>query len=745
MSESFLGHLRSLPGTVDGASFRDGVANAGRGNLTIPILLLALLGMMTLPLPPFLLDAFFSFNIALSIVVVLVAVYTLRPLDFAVFPTILLVATLMRLALNVASTRVVLLNGHEGGDAAGKVIQAFGEVVIGGNYAVGLVVFIILIIINFVVVTKGAGRISEVSARFTLDAMPGKQMAIDADLNAGLIDQEEARTRRADVASEADFYGAMDGASKFVRGDSVAGILILVINIIGGLAVGMAQHGLEFQTALEYYVLLTIGDGLVAQIPSLLLSTSAAIMVTRVNSSEDMNRQVLSQMFESPKALSVAAAILFIMGAIPGMPHVPFIGLAFICALIAYYIHYKQRDAEVVEEGGFQRGAPGSGQPPAMGGGGAAPLPALENQSSDGAAQESVEVSWDDVQPVDIIGLEVGYRLIPLVDKGQGGELLGRIKGVRKKLSKDLGFLIPAVHIRDNLDLLPNNYHLSLMGVTIGQGEVFPGRFMAINPGQVFGKLDGTPTKDPAFGLDAYWIDADKQDQAQSLGYTVVDPATVVATHLNQIMSAHAHELIGHEDVQKWLDLLAEKSPKLVEELIPNTITINQLVKVLQTLLYEKVSVRDMRTIAEALAAKGSNVMSIDQLASVARVSLSRQILQGIVGNETNVPVITVDPRLEQLLLQTIQQAQKAGADDGAFIEPQLAENLNRAIVQAAKKLEKSGKPLILLVAAQVRNMMSKFIRHQAPDMNVLAYTEIPDNKQITIEATVGGEFVPGQ
>lgn len=746
MAQSFFTHLKTLPGTVSAGSLKQGVQGVGKGNLSIPIMLLALLGMMTLPLPAFLLDAFFSFNIALSIVVLLVAVYTLRPLDFAVFPTILLVATLMRLALNVASTRIVLLNGHEGGDAAGKVIQAFGEVVIGGNYAVGLVVFIILIIINFVVVTKGAGRISEVSARFTLDAMPGKQMAIDADLNAGLIDQEEARTRRADVASEADFYGAMDGASKFVRGDSVAGILILVINIIGGLTVGMAQHDLEFQQALENYVLLTIGDGLVAQIPSLLLSTAAAIMVTRVNSSEDMNRQVLSQMFESPKALAVAAAILFVMGAIPGMPHVPFIGLAAVCATIAYYIHFKQRDAEVVEEGGFVSGRP-QGAPPRMpesaGGGGAAPVPALENQRRDQAQQDPVEVSWDDVKPVDIVGLEVGYRLIPLVDKGQGGELLGRIKGVRKKLSQDLGFLIPAVHIRDNLDLLPNAYRISLMGVSLGEGEVFPGRYMAINPGQVFGKLDGTATKDPAFGLEAYWIDDNKQDQAQSLGYTVVDPATVVATHLNQIMQSHSHELIGHEDVQKWLDLLAEKSPKLVEELIPNTISINQLLKVLQTLLIENVAIRDMRTIAEALASRGNNKMSTDSLASVVRVALARQIVQGIVGPEPNVPVITLDPRLEQLLLQTIQQAQKAGADDAAFIEPQLAERLNNGIVQVARKLESSGKPLVLLVAAPIRAMMSKFIRYQVPDLRVLSYNEMPDTKQITIEATVGGDFVP--
>ncbi len=747
MADSFFTHLRSLPGTLNGETVSQGLRGASRGNLSIPILLLALLGMMVLPLPAFLLDAFFSFNIALSIVVLLVAVYTLRPLDFAVFPTILLVATLLRLALNVASTRVVLLNGHEGGDAAGKVIQAFGEVVIGGNYAVGLVVFIILIIINFVVVTKGAGRISEVSARFTLDAMPGKQMAIDADLNAGLIGQEEARTRRAEVASEADFYGAMDGASKFVRGDSVAGILILIINIIGGLIVGMAQHDLAFQQALENYVLLTIGDGLVAQIPSLLLSTAAAIMVTRVNSSESMNRQVLSQMFESPKALAVAALILFVMGAIPGMPHLPFIGLALICGLLAYYIHYRQGEAEVVEEGGFVAGAR-TGAAPAMPNSapGQVPAPALEHQSATAPASEPVEVSWDDVQPVDVIGLEVGYRLIPLVDKGQGGELLGRIKGVRKKLSQDLGFLIPAVHIRDNLDLTPNAYRISLMGVTIGEGEVYPGRYLAINPGQVFGRLEGNPTRDPAFGLEAVWIDDNKQDQAQSLGYTVVDPATVVATHLNQIMSSHAHELLGHEDVQKWLDLLAEKSPKLVEELVPNTLSINHLLRVLQSLLAEKVAIRDMRSIAEALAARGSNAMSTDALTAVARNALSRQIVQAIVGQEANVPVITLDPRLEQLLLQSQQQAQKAGADDAAFIEPQLAERLNRAVVEAARKLEASGKPLVLLVAAPLRVMLAKFLRHQVPDLSVLSYNEVPDNKQITIEATVGADVMqPGQ
>ncbi|ACR11636.1 flagellar biosynthesis protein FlhA [Teredinibacter turnerae T7901] len=742
MAEPFFSHLRSLPSTLTRDSALQGVRGVSRSNLSIPILLLMLLGMMTLPLPAFLLDVFFSFNIALSIVVLLVGVYTLRPLDFAVFPTILLVATLLRLALNVASTRVVLLNGHEGGDAAGKVIQAFGEVVIGGNYAVGLVVFIILMIINFVVVTKGAGRISEVSARFTLDAMPGKQMAIDADLNAGLIDQDEARTRRADVAAEADFYGAMDGASKFVRGDAVAGILILVINIIGGLAVGMAQHDLEFMEALEKYVLLTIGDGLVAQIPSLLLSTATAIMVTRVNSSEDMNRQVLSQMFDSPRAMAVAAFILFVMGVVPGMPHVPFLSLAIVCGLLAYYIHFKHQQVEVVEEGGFSQrnsGVPkSSGSPAGAGQVPSASLPAPDRPAS----QEPTEVSWDDVTPVDIIGLEVGYRLIPLVDKNQSGELLGRIKGVRKKLSQEMGFLIPAVHIRDNLDLLPSAYRITLMGVTVGEGEVYPDRYMAINPGQVFGRLDGTKTRDPAFGLEAVWVDESHRDQAQTLGYTVVDAATVAATHLNQIIQQHIHELIGHEDVQKWLDLLAEKSPKLVEELVPNTISINQLLKVLQSLLREHVPIRDMRTIAEALAAHGNKNMDTNTLTAAARASLARQIVQSIVGQDANLPVITLDPALEQLLLQSVQQAQKSGADDGALLEPQLAERLNNALVSAAKNQEAAGKPIVLLVAVPLRSMMAQFVRFNIPQMRVLAYNEVSDNKALSIDASVGGEVL---
>lgn len=712
---------------VDGKAIFTQVKGAGQGNLGIPLLLVMLLGMMILPLPAFMLDAFFSFNIALSIVVLLVGVYALRPLDFAAFPTILLVATLLRLALNVASTRVVLLNGHEGGDAAGKVIQAFGEVVIGGNYAVGLVVFLILMIINFVVVTKGAGRISEVSARFTLDAMPGKQMAIDADLNAGLIDQDEAKRRREDVASEADFYGAMDGASKFVRGDAIAGILILAINIIGGLGIGMVQHELEFADALQKYILLTIGDGLVAQIPSLLLSTATAILVTRVNSSQDMRSQVMSQMFDSPKALMIAASILFIMGVIPGMPHIAFLGLAIICAAIAYYIHWRKRQPEVVEDNYIPGKPAGKTAPAAPAAPAAGQLPPAEN----------TELGWEDVQPVDVIGLEVGYRLIPMVDKNQGGTLLGRIKGVRKKLSKEMGFLIPTVHIRDNLELAPNAYRISLMGVTVAEAEIHPDRELAINPGQVFGEIEGIKGKDPAFGLDAVWITAGQKEQAQTLGYTVVDASTVVATHLNHILQNNIHELIGHEDVQKLLDMLEKNSPRLVEELVPNTVSLNTLLKVLKNLLRERVSIRDIRSIAEALAGAAGKSQDPATLTAAARVALGRQIIQSINGTAPELPVITLNPQLEQLLLGTVQQAQKSGADESAFVEPGLAEKLQKSLAEAAQKQEMAGKPAVLLTAAPLRAMLAKFCRHSIPDMHVLAYTEIPDNKQITIDASV--------
>lgn len=695
---------------------RSNLAGLRHGNLGIPLLLLVMLGMVMLPIPPFLLDTLFTFSIALSIVVLLVSIYALRPLDFAVFPTILLAATLLRLALNVASTRVVLLNGHEGHGAAGQVIQAFGEVVIGGNYVVGIVVFAILMIINFVVVTKGAGRISEVSARFTLDAMPGKQMAIDADLNAGLIDQNEAKKRRSEVAQEADFYGSMDGASKFVRGDAIAGLLILFINLIGGIAIGVLQHGLPFAEAGKVYTLLTIGDGLVAQIPSLLLSTAAAVMVTRVSSSEDMGAQVNRQMFASPRALAVAAAIMIAMGLVPGMPHFSFISLGLVAAGAAYWIANKQRKTKEEEVKEVQRQQE--------------LLPAQK-------AQEVKELGWDDVTPVDMVGLEVGYRLIPLVDRNQGGQLLARIKGVRKKLSQEMGFLMPSVHIRDNLDLAPNAYRLTLMGVSVAEAEVYPDRELAINPGQVFGPLNGIAAKDPAFGLEAVWIDPTQRDQAQSLGYTVVDASTVVATHLNQILHKHAHELLGHEEVQQLMQLLAKSSPKLAEELVPGLVSLSTLLKVLQALLQEQVPVRDMRTIAEAIASVAPKSQDPAAMVAAVRVSLARAIVQSIVGLEPELPVITLEPRLEQILLNSLQKAGQGG-EDGILLEPGMAEKLQRSLVEAAQRQEMLGKPVILLVAGPIRAMLSRFARLAVPSMHVLAYQEIPDNKQVTIVATVG-------
>lgn len=694
-------------------SIADNMRSLLQGNFGVPLLLLVIMGMMTLPIPPFLLDVFFSFNIALAIVVLLVAVYALRPLDFAVFPTVLLVATLLRLALNVASTRVVLLEGHEGGAAAGKVIEAFGEVVIGGNYAVGLVVFMILIIINFVVVTKGAGRISEVSARFTLDAMPGKQMAIDADLNAGLIDQEQARLRREEVSSEADFYGAMDGASKFVRGDAVAGILILLINLIGGLGIGMAQHQLEFADAMQKYSLLTIGDGLVAQIPSLLLSSSAAIMVTRVNSSTDMGQQVYTQMFASPRALSIAAAILALMGIIPGMPHFAFLMLALAAGGGAYFIHLRNQ-AEAEQE----------------------TLEAAEEAPE--APAEPTELDWQDVAPVDRIGLEVGYRLIPLVDKNQRGDLLGRIRGIRKKLSQDIGFLIPPVHIRDNLDLGPNVYRIVLMGVTIAEAEIYPDRELAINPGQVFGEVEGVATTDPAFGLEAIWIEALHKESAQSLGYTVVDASTVVATHLNSVLKNHVSELLGHDEAQRILDMLAETAPKLAETLVPNAVSIQVFLRLLKNLLEERISIRDMRTIAEAIASNAEANADMDQLTNSVRTALARNIIQTIFGDTDNLPVITLDPALEQLLQQSLAAARQSGEPNlDAVIEPNLAQQLQQNLAEAARKQEMNGKPAVLLVSAQIRSLMAKFAQLAYNELAVLAFNEIPANKNITIEASI--------
>ncbi|MFT7365525.1 MAG: flagellar biosynthesis protein FlhA [Marinobacter psychrophilus] len=712
------------------------VKSLAQGNLGVPLMLMGLLGMMILPVPAFLLDVFFTFNITLSIVILLVCVYALRPMDFAAFPTVLLLATLLRLALNVASTRIVLLEGHNGGDAAGKVIESFGAVLIGGNYAVGLVVFAILMIINFLVVTKGAGRVSEVSARFTLDAMPGKQMAIDADLNAGLINQEDAKFRRREVAEEADFYGSMDGASKFVKGDAVAGLLILAINIIGGIAIGMAQHGLDFSLAVERYALLTIGDGLVAQIPSLLLSTAAAIMVTRTTSSQDMGSQILQQMFDVPKALAIASGILILLGLIPGMPHVAFLGLGSLAAAAAWLTWKKNQ--QIVEEGDKFPVRGGAGMAGRTSGG--------ELVSGDSGSQalpapaENRELGWDDVATVDIVGLEVGYRLIPLVDKSQGGQLLSRIKGVRKKLSQDLGFLMPSVHIRDNLDLMPNVYRITLMGVTIAEADIHPERELAIDPGQVFGKVEGIEGKDPAFGLDAIWIEPEKKDQAQSLGYTVVDASTVVATHLNQILQTHAYELLGHEEVQKWLDQLEKVSPKLAEELVPSAVNISVLLRVLQNLLKEEVPIRDMRSIAESIVNMHPRSQDPKVLTTATRQALRRMIVQSIVGNESEIPVITLDPDLEQLLLKSVQQSQQSGAQDdiGLVLEPNMVEKLQRSLQDSVQRQEVLGKPAILLVSGPLRPVLAKFASYGIERLHVLSYQEVPDNKQITIVASVG-------
>jgi len=685
-------------------AFLDNMKTVSRSGLGAPLLLMVMMAMIVVPLAPFMLDVFFSFNISLALVVLLVTIYSLRPLEFSLFPTILLVTTLLRLSLNVASTRVVLLEGHTGGDAAGQVIKAFGEFVIGGNYAVGIIVFAILVIINFVVITKGATRISEVSARFTLDAMPGKQMAIDADLNAGLIEADEARRRRDDISSEAEFYGSMDGASKFVRGDAVAGILILLINILGGLVIGVLQHNLTFAVAAKNYVLLTIGDGLVAQIPALLLSTAAGIIVTRVSSTQDMGDQVLSQLFKNPKALGVTATILGVMGVIPGMPHFAFLTLAIASGLGAYFIKQKQAQPQVQET-------------------------ILEKVEQ---APESRELSWDDVTPVDTIGLEVGYRLIPMVDKDQGGQLMARIKGVRKKLSQELGFLIPAVHIRDNLELPPNGYRITLMGVSVGEADIQPDKDMAINPGQVYGTIAGSETKDPAFGLDALWIENAQRDQAQTLGYTVVDSNTVIATHLSQLLQTHANELLGHEEVQHLLDKLSESAPKLVENLVPDTLNLGTIVKVLQSLLSEGIPIRDIRTIAETLAEHASRSQDPDELTTAVRTSLGRMIVQQINGMAAELSVITLDPNLEQLLHQAVQ------ADGVGGVEPGLAERLFTALQESVQKQEAMGQSAVLLVSGLIRTMLARFVRHTIPNLHVLSYNEIPSDKQIRIVATVG-------
>src|SRR5271168_97115 len=691
-------------------SARGAVATFGdfaRNGLGVPVLVMAVLAMMVLPLPAFLLDIFFTFNISLSLMILLAVIYVRRALEFATFPTVLLGATLLRLGLNVASTRIVLINGHTGAQAAGHVIAAFGHFVVGGNYAVGMVVFTVLVIINFVVITKGAGRISEVSARFTLDAMPGRQMAIDADLNAGIITQGDAIIRRQEVREEADFYGAMDGASKFVRGDAIAGILIVFINLFGGTIIGAAQHGMSLADAGRTYALLTIGDGLVAQIPALLLSVAVAILVTRVSRPHDMSQQIMTQVLGQPKALGVTSGILTLLGIIPGMPNLVFLGMAAACAAGAYFLGKRKATEKAAAA--------------------AAPAAAAAVPS------ENKELSWDDVEPVDLIGLEVGYRLIPLVDRNQGGELMGRIKGVRKKLSEELGFLVQAVHIRDNLELGPNSYRITILGAPVGESEVFPDRELAINPGQVAGTLPGSATKDPAFGLDAIWIDKSRREQAQAQGYTVVDASSVIATHLSHLLQSHAHELLGHEEVQQLLNRLSKSAPKLIEDLVPKLLPMSVVVKVLQYLLLERVPIRNLRTICETLAELAPKSQDPVVLVAAVRVALGRSIVQNIGGLRQELPVITLDPALEQTL-----QDSMAGGDASPGFEPGLADRIQTALADSTRRQEAAGEPAVLLVASKIRPWIARLMRHSTPSLVVLAYNEIPENRRIRVIAAVG-------
>ncbi|KFB66013.1 flagellar biosynthesis protein FlhA [Candidatus Accumulibacter vicinus] len=684
---------------------RDFVARFGQRQMAGPVLIMLILAMMVLPLPAFVLDLFFTFNIAISVIVMLVAMSVIKPLDFSVFPSVLLVTTLLRLSLNVASTRVVLLEGHTGPGAAGQVIEAFGHFLVGGNYTVGIVVFTILVVINFVVITKGAGRVAEVAARFTLDAMPGKQMAIDADLNAGLIAEDEARKRRATIAQEADFFGSMDGASKFVRGDAIAGILIMLINVIGGLIVGVLQHSMDFGAAAKTYTLLAIGDGLVAQIPALIISIAAGMVVTRVGDNEDVSQQFVSQLFRNPKLLYLTAAIVGLLGLIPGMPNFVFLLLASAIAAMAWQLEKRERVA--------------------------VPEPIAVAPAA--APREAQEASWNDVTPLDVLGLEVGYRLIPLVDKSQDGELLRRIRGIRKKFAQEVGFLVSPVHIRDNLELKPNVYKILLKGVEIGQGEAFPGNLLAINPGRVAGQVPGTVTKDPAFGLQAVWIDPALREQAQAYGYTVVDASTVAATHLNHLILAHSAELLGRQETQALLDHLAKEMPKLVEEVVPKALSLGVVQKVLRNLLEEGVPLRDMRTIIETLADMAPRFQDSEVLTAQVRTALGRSIVQELYPGGAEMQVISLDPQLERLLMQAV-----GAGGDGAGIEPGLADTLVREAVAAAQHQEELGLPMVLLVPGNLRTLLSRFLRRSIPQLKVLAHAEVPENRVIKVTSIIG-------
>ena len=696
--------------TLSLSVIRQNLSKFNLTDLSIPALVLLIMGMLVIPLHPVLLDILFTFNIAASVLIIMIAISTRKPLEFSSFPTVLLFATMLRLALNVASTRVILVNGHEGHEAAGKVVAAFGEFVIGGNYVVGFIIFAILMVINFIVVTKGAGRVSEVNARFTLDAMPGKQMAIDADLNAGVIDQDTAKARRAELGQEADFFGSMDGASKFVSGDAVAGLLILFINLIGGLAIGMGQHGLSLSDAGQIYSLLTIGDGLVAQIPSLLLSLATAIIVTRVTTTESVTEQATTQL-GNPSALFVTASIMAILGLVPGMPHLVFVVLSAMSAGAGLWILRREAAKETPE------------------------------QAAEAAAQAAMEapkeLDWEDLDQVDLVGLEIGYGLIPLVNPETGGQLMTRVKGVRKKLSAELGFLIQPVRIRDALSIDPDTYHVVLKGVVRGRGKIKVGREMAINPGQVYGPLEGTPTQEPAFGLEAVWIEPSQRDHARALGYTVVDAATAIATHLNKVLRDNAADLLSHDEVQQLLDKLSAKSPKLVEDLVPSKLSLGILTRTLQNLLNDSVSIRDMRTIVETLSEAAARTQDPEMLTELVRPRLGRMIVQALADEKNVLQVMTLDPELEQLLHNVLQQQ---GSGPNVVMEPGLSERLFAALRQGAKDVEELGSAAVLVVSPAIRPWLSKAVRHRVSELIVLSYSEIPDDQAVKVIHTVHAE-----
>ena len=678
----------------------------------MPVAVILILTMLILPLPPLMLDFFFTLNILLALLIIMVALNTAETLHFSSFPTIILFATMLRLGLNVASTRVVLLEGHQGGDAAGKVIAAFGEFVIGGNYVVGFIVFAILMIINFIVITKGAGRVSEVIARFTLDALPGKQMAIDADLNAGVIDQETAKQRRAQVAQESDFFGSMDGASKFVRGDAVAGLLILIINLVGGLLIGLLQYDMTLSDAARAYILLTIGDGLVAQLPALILSLATAIIVTRVTTSESTPDQASKQL-ANPLAFYIAGGILTVMGLVPGMPNMIFLMLGAIALGLGFYLHRSFSGLEYKA------------------------LPAAEVQADTPVQPEDpnlLELGWDDAGQVDVISLELGYGLIPMVDADTGGRLLNRLKGIRKKLSAEMGFLLPSIRIRDNLDSAPDAYQIVINGSVRGVGVIANGKEMAINPGNVLSEIPGEPGKDPAFGLDAVWIDPSEREYAQAVGYTVVDASTVIATHLNSVIKDNADELMTYDVAQQLIDKIAETSPKLVEDFIPEKLTLGTVVRVLQNLLRERVPLRDMRTILETLSEESGRTQDAGQLCALVRPKLARLIVQDIIDPDETLAVMTLDPTLEQLLTDLVS---RANSYDEIALEPALAESFFASIRSTIEELEQQDLPAVLVVSPILRPWLARLLRRSTKDLTVLCYTEIPDDQPISVVSSI--------